>query len=682
MVSRETPGWFPRTRRARYGAALLLVVATLVSARLLEAEVTGSRLLLAVGAVALAAIVGGAGPGRLSGVLLAAAAIFDGWPLAPEAVVRLALFGAVAMLVAHASGWARANSRRLLAVRREAARRIRGRLSFQRAIAQAVDEGIYAVDRAGRITFLNAAAERMLGYRAGELVGRSMKVALRCCRRDGTCAGDACRVLAVMQTGLPFRAADDLLTRRDGTRFPVRYSSAPIRRAGTVSGAVVAFQDMSAELRTSGRERFLATASEQLATSIDLDETLARVVRLALPQLGDWCMVVVVEDGGVPRRVLVHTRDPSLAPVAREMLQHYPIDLEADHGLGRVLRTGEAELLPRAGDFVGRGGTTGKRRGELLARIGLASYLAVPLRARDRLVGAMAFAIADEGRRFRREDLALAEELAGRCALAIDNAQLHRRAQEAIRSRDEMLAVVSHDLRTPLASIVAGAAVIGRRAPRGPEGDPIRRAAATIERVSGRMGGLVGDLLDLVSIESGRLSVTRASLRPSEVVEEAVEGIGPLAAEAGVHVAAQRPSSGMPPVHGDRARVQQVLQNVLSNAVSVTPRGGAVCVGYRRRGDHVVFSVADGGPGVAPEERRRIFERYWRGAEAGHRGVGLGLSIAKGIVEAHGGRLWVASRRGSGARFRFSLPVAAPASAEADAGAREAPAAEERRASR
>jgi signal transduction histidine kinase len=233
-----------------------------------------------------------------------------------------------------------------------------------------------------------------------------------------------------------------------------------------------------------------------------------------------------------------------------------------------------------------------------------------------------------------------------------------------------MLAVVSHDLRSPLGTIAAAAAAVGRRASPGPEGDAIRRSAATIGRVSGRMGRLVGDLLDLAAIECGRLSIAHGALRPADAAEEAVEAIRPLAAEAGVHVAAQ-PASPVPPVEGDRARVQQVLQNVLSNAVSVTPRGGAVCVGYRQRGAHVVFSVADGGPGVAPEDRRRIFERYWRGAEAGHRGVGLGLSIAKGIVEAHGGRLWVATRRGRGAVFRFSLPLAVAEVARGEGAAHE-----------
>ncbi len=670
MRSGEIRSWVPRTTRARYVTGLAFAAAAAALAPPLEAEVGNSTLLLAEGAVALSAIVAGAGPGRLTAALLAGGVALAWWPLDGTASVRIGLFLLVAMLVAHASGWSRANSRRLLAVRREAARRLRARLSFQRAIAQAVDEGIYAVDRAGRITWLNAAAERMLGYRAAELVGRTLKAALRCTPAGRVCSGEACRVLDVMTTGQPFRAADDLLTRRDGSRFPVRYSSAPIRQGGRVTGAVVAFQDISAELRAASRERFLATATEELATSIDLEETLSRVVRLALPQLGDWCMVVLLEDDGRPRRVLVHAGEPSLAAVAREMLQRYPIDLEAEHGVGRVLRTGEPELLPDAAGFVGAAGTTGRVRGELLARIGLSSYLAVPLRTRERLVGAMAFAVAAAGRRFGEADLTLAEELAGRCALAIENARLHRSAQEAVRSRDEMLAVVSHDLRTPLGAIAAAAGTIARRAPPDPEDDVIRRSAATIRRVAHRMGRLVADLLDLAAIESGRLSIGRAPLRPSDAVEEAVEAIRPLAAEAGVHVVAQPPSPS-PFVDGDRARVQQVLVNVLSNAASVTPRGGAVCVGHRARGAWVVFSVGDGGPGVAAADRRRIFERYWRGPEARHRGVGLGLAIAKAIVEAHGGRLWVAARRGRGAVFRFSLPVALQASA--GAGRRAAP---------
>jgi PAS domain S-box-containing protein len=672
MPRSPRPWWYPRTRRARYGDAFLLSAATLAAATLLERSVHGAVVPLSIGAVAIAAILGGAGPGRLAAALLTIGEAVAAWPLSPEGVVRLAIFLAAAMFVAHASGWWRAHAQSLLTLRRKAARRLRSRLAFQRAIAQAVDEGIYAVDLAGRVTYLNAAAERMLGYRASELVGRNMKTALGCSKLDGGCRGEACRVLAVMSEGEPFRAADDLLTRKDGSRFPVRYSSAPVRRAGAVVGAVVAFQDVSAERRAESRERFLAAVTERLASTIDLDETLARVVALALPQLGDWCLLVLLEDGGAPRRVLVETRDPALEPAAREMLERYPVDLEADHGVGRVLRTGEPELIAEVGDFVGTRGTTVALRSALLARMGLTSFMAVPLRAGGRMLGAMGFVVARDGRRLGPEDLSLAEEVAGRCALAIDNARLHRRTQAAVQARDDMLALVSHDLRSPLGAVGLAAAAIARRAPPGPDAEPLRRSAATIGRLSERMGRLVGDLLDLAAIDSGRLSMARAPLSARQIAEEAVEAMRPLAGEAGVDLAAEPSPPSAPLVDGDRARVEQVLQNLLSNAVAATPRGGAVRVAYRRRGGHVVFSVADGGGGVPREERRRIFERYQRGERPKYRGAGLGLSIARGIVEAHGGRLWVASRRGRGACFRFSVPLAgqkpAPASALVPAG--------------
>ena len=354
---------------------------------------------------------------------MAAGAVIVG-PLDRAAVERIALFVAVALLVARTSRWSREGLGSLVALRHEAARRLRARLEVERAVAKAVDEGIYAIDAAGKITFVNAAAERMLGFRARELIGKPMQRALHCSKLDGTCGGiETCRVLGVMRTGEPFRSEDDLFTRRDGTKFPIRYSSAPIRRGGQTVGAVVAFHDVTVERRASAREQFLAAASEQLACSIDFDETLARVARLALPFLGDWCMVVLAGDDGIARRVAVETYDPALAAAARGMLERYPIDLEAEHGVGRVLRTGASELLPQIEDFAGQAGKTAGERAALLAPIGLRSFLAVPLRARGRLVGVLDFAISGVERRFGAEDLAVAEDLATRCALALDNAR-------------------------------------------------------------------------------------------------------------------------------------------------------------------------------------------------------------------------------------------------------------------
>jgi len=654
----------PRSPWARYVVACLFGAASVAISTALGPVLHTSLLLVGVGAVAVAADLGGGAPALVTTAIVAAGAAAGG-PLDGANAGRVAIFAVVALLVARTSRWSRQGLRMLASVRREAARRLRARLEFQRAVAKAVDEGIYALDAAGRITFVNAAAERMLGFRSRELVGKPMQKALRCSRADATCAGpDTCRVLAVMRTGEPFRAADDLLTRKDGTRVPVRYSSAPIRRGGRTVGAVVAFQDVTVERRITERARFLAAASEQLAGSIDFDETLSSVTRLALPFLGDWCMVVLVGEDGVPRRVAVEAHDPGLASSARAMLERYPIDLEAEHGVGRVLRTGAPELIPAVDDFAGRSGTTSQTRAALLRRIGLRSFLAVPLRARGRLLGVLDFGIAGAQRRFGAEELAVAEELADRCALALDNARLHRKVREAVRAREDTLAIVSHDLRTPLGTIRAAAEVVRRSAPPDEHGEPARRAAATIARVSGQMSRLVGDLLDLASIDAGRLSMAPGHLAPEDLAREAAEAVQALADEAGVRVAVA--GRAAPRVDADRERIQQVLVNLLSNAIKMTPRGGTVRVSYEARRGAVVFSVRDAGPGIAHEHRGRLFDRYWRGG-VGYRGTGLGLSIAKSIVEAHGGRLWVAGRSSPGATFRFTLRAAGEATAWTEA---------------
>jgi PAS domain S-box-containing protein len=543
----------------------------------------------------------------------------------------------------------------------DAAAGVRGGRAFLGAVTQALDEGVYTIDLAGRITWVNAAAERMLGRRARELVGLLFKDALGCRRIDAPCSGTKCRLRNVMLTGEPYRAANDLLTRADGTTFPVRYSSAPIVRGGSVVGAVVAFQDVTAERRAAANEKFLADATEQLSRSIDYDETLASVARLALPHLGDWCMAVVVEEDGTPRRVAVQARQPERAEAALEMLRRYPIDLDADHGAGRVLRTGEPELLPVVADFVGRAGTTVRTRAAILDRLGLRSFMAVPMWSRGRLVGTLDFGITGTGRTFTAEDLAVAMELGRRCALAIENARLHQRARDAVRAREHMLAVVSHDLRNPLGAIrmaARSAAKCGEE-----DGAPrVRRAAATIARSCDRMQRLIDDLVDLARVDAGHLSIARADCAARPLALDAIDAVALLAAEAGVRLECDV-GADAPAVHADGDRVQQVLANLLANAIKVTPGGGRVWVRCRARRGAAVFSVSDTGPGIGPAEQARIFEPYVRGAEAPYRGTGLGLSIARGIVEALGGRLWVVSRRGKGATFRFTLPLASAATA-------------------
>jgi signal transduction histidine kinase len=237
--------------------------------------------------------------------------------------------------------------------------------------------------------------------------------------------------------------------------------------------------------------------------------------------------------------------------------------------------------------------------------------------------------------------------------------RLYEEAQQAVADREHALAVVSHDLRNPLSTIAMSAATIRDHAD-----DPtvVRKAAASVERAVQRMNRLISDLVDFSSLDSGRLSLRLLPTDAMVALEDAVEAVRTEAEARGLSLDVE-----MSPtlVRADRDRLVQALGNLLSNAVKVTPPGGRVVARMARRGTEVCFSVVDTGPGIAPEALPHLFEPYWRASDSGYRGTGLGLAITRGIVEAHGGRIWVESELGAGAAFHFAVPAGVPPPADA-----------------
>jgi signal transduction histidine kinase len=275
----------------------------------------------------------------------------------------------------------------------------------------------------------------------------------------------------------------------------------------------------------------------------------------------------------------------------------------------------------------------------------------VPMAARGRVLGAMTFATTGAGRRYGQADLEMAQHLARRSALAVENARLYAEAQRAIRARDDVLAIVSHDLRNPLHAIGMASNLLARP---GAPPSRVRAHAAAIERATRRMGRLIRDLLDSSRLETGRLVLERQAAQVGVLLAEAVAILAPLAAEKPITLVLASAAEGLE-VYCDRERLLQVLSNLIGNALAFTAAGGTVTISAEADGAYVRFSVQDTGVGIPVEHQRRIFDRYWRSRES-RQGTGLGLAIAKGIVEAHGGRIWVESSPGEGATFRFTLP--------------------------
>lgn len=249
--------------------------------------------------------------------------------------------------------------------------------------------------------------------------------------------------------------------------------------------------------------------------------------------------------------------------------------------------------------------------------------------------------------RWTVEELDVANELR-RCAIEVDLVRQVRRAESAIELRDELIAVVSHDLRAPLHVIGLAARVLAERA-HDPVVERITRAAQSME-------SLISDLLDLAKLEGGRFAIAPRSMSADVLVEEGLSLIEAVAEQKRVRL---EPAAADVRVHADQQRVLQVLSNLLGNAIKFTSEGGRIRVAVERQGDWARFSIEDSGPGISPRELPRIFEKYWQGRGISRHGVGLGLYIAKGIIDAHGGRIWAESELGKGTTFYFTLPVAA-----------------------
>jgi signal transduction histidine kinase len=298
------------------------------------------------------------------------------------------------------------------------------------------------------------------------------------------------------------------------------------------------------------------------------------------------------------------------------------------------------------------------QHGEILQRTGAHSAIIVPMVARQETRGAIALFGTAQRRAFDEEDVALAEELARRAALALDNARLYRKARAAIEARDDVLAVVSHDLGNPLSAIRIGTTLLLSALPEEEKQTGGWKHLVGIRNSAEQMERLIKDLLEVKRIEAGQLSVERDRVSVAPLVNEAIELLGGIAEGKNVTLRALIPPD-LPPIYADRERMLQAFSNLVGNAVKFTPSGGEVRIEAENRGDDVVLTVADTGSGIAEADLPHVFDRYWqaKSRRRGRQGIGLGLVIVKGIVEAHRGQVWAVSEVGVGSRFSFSVPV-------------------------
>jgi len=425
--------------------------------------------------------------------------------------------------------------------------------------------------------------------------------------------------------------------------------------------------------RPERRALFLAEISRTLAESLDFEQTVSSVARLAMPELGAWSIVDLFDDRGEIRRLSIIHPNPAMQSVARELQESYPPQRGDLLGAPRMLDTQQPELVPEVSDTLLVESARDERQLTLLRKLRVDSYMVVPLRARGRLLGALTFIAADDQLRYTPRDLLFAEDLASRVATAMDNARLYREAQtartealealaraaEADRAKADFLAVMSHELHTPL-NAIAGFAELLELGVQGPITPQQREAIARIRQAERQLLSVVNDILTFARTEKGRLQMRIKTVDIAEALDQVRFVVEPLLRGNKVEFTLENCDPPLS-VLADRDRMQQIIVNLLSNAVKFSPPGSLVKVECNKVGNCAEIKVIDVGAGISDEMLDAIFQPFVQ-ASSGFtriaRGSGLGLAISRDLARLMGGELSVESEKGVGSTFTLSLPLA------------------------
>jgi PAS domain S-box-containing protein len=518
-----------------------------------------------------------------------------------------------------------------------------------RAIYESALDAFLIADDEGRYLSANPAACALLGVSEADLLGR----------RVADFLGPEVDFETVWHSFLEQgrMRGEIVLTLLDGSTRQVDFSAI----SNVLPGRHLSIlRDVGDRKRAEDALQVLAEAGHLLSEALDYHVTLQSVARLAVPILADWCVLdLVSEDGELERLVTIHA-DPDKQALIEELKLHPPRRSE-DFGTPKVLRSGRSLLMPELSPEQLDGLSRNPRHRQVIAELELRSLLIVPLVARDRTLGLWVFARSRPGSPYGDADVQLAETLARRAALAIDNSRLYREAEAANQAKDRFLAMLSHELRTPLTPVLA----LVSRLERSPElsAEELRRNLAVIRKNVELEARLIDDLLDLTRITRGRIELQRQVTLLHPLLEQAIQICCADAMAAGrlrVEIDLRAPE---PRVWADGPRLLQVFWNLLSNAVKFTPPGGTIRVSTAIDGEDgriAVVEISDTGIGIEPDLLPRIFEPFEQGLGTAQQfgGLGLGLAIGKAILDAQGGSLAASSAgRGRGATFVMRVPL-------------------------
>ncbi len=517
-------------------------------------------------------------------------------------------------------------------------------------------DAIISIDRHQKIVLFNEGAEKIFGYTQAEMLGNKIdRLIPDRFRQDHhhhvknfSSGANAARRMGERGTTI-------YGLRKNGEEFPADAAISKIDIGGSQL-MTVTLRDITEQVRLEKSQQLIAEVGAALAEGgLILEKTIQKLAEVTVKGFGDYCILNIASSDDENDILKIVSKDPNNNDQCKDLSKL----IKSGTFSHLITKSQESFVIDKITDYQLSLLSSNEEELKMLHDLHLISILSVPLMAKQNFIGTLVMISTNPNRRYHELDLRVAEGIALRAALSIENSQLYNKSQKAISSRENILAVVSHDLKNPVTAIK----LIGQTMQflETPDKATCHSLAKKIENSARQMQVLIGDLLDFSKIQSGTFSVQQTpecfTIATKEIIDSFL-----VQAESQKQNLIVEFATDLPKVLIDIPRISQVISNLLGNAFKFTPSGGTVKISANKRSNDILVSVSDTGPGIPSEYLTRIFDRFWQTESAKNKGSGLGLSIAKGIVQAHGGRIWAESEIGKGSTFHFTVPLAPEAS--------------------
>lgn len=521
-------------------------------------------------------------------------------------------------------------------------------------------DAIVGIDENSIVTFWNENAENIFGWARNEILGKDLSLVIPERFRQAHRAG----MKRFMNTGvakIQNQRIEIPGLRRNGEEFIMELTVSAVNSPKGIRFFSF-MRDISEQKLIQGRSEFLSRATNVLNSTLNLDKILNSLSDLTVPIIADWCSIQMINSNGKIEQVAVSHSDPNKVKWAWELQKRFPPDENVKQGPYEVIRTGKPELIRNITEEMLEETVKNPEQIEIIKSLGMKSFTCVPIVSRGQTVGTITLVISDESkRRYDEDDLNLALELGARVGVAVENAKLYRDSQAVNRLKDEFLANLSHELRTPM-NVILGHSEILKNERHEMSDEELKASVEAIERNAKAQTAIISDLLDVSSIITGKVTYKPEDMNPSEVIGKILDGLRPTADAKRISLDFDNSQAPLK-VSADPTRLHQIVWNLISNSIKFTEPGGRISVKVTELNSNWSILVTDTGIGIDEDFLPFVFERFRQEDATTTRkfgGLGLGLSVVRHLVELHGGYIKAESKgKGYGATFTVTLPLQA-----------------------